>query len=255
MNTLSIRRLAALVCGNLFLLSALASQETDRKLVFRDLAQVQQLRVVCSQRHFGRIEDLVVDVPSGRVRAAVVTMQLEAKAVTVLVPFADLRYEPNANLLQLASCLEKDDKPEAFDPTTLRVTVVPPANGGAARAEGSVLASRLRASTVQLQGAGPGSVQGLTLELTGGHVAFLDLAGNRERAGDAQLHPVPWAALGFVSDGLASGQAASAPMLAMAKTAAELAAAPNLIDIIVSDPLYRAKVYAVWGGRPEYDRL
>lgn len=254
MNTILIQRLAAFAGGSLFLLGALVAQEAERKQVFREFAQVQQLRVVCSQRHYGRLEDLVVDVPSGRVRAAVVTMQIEATAVLVLVPFVDLSYEPNANLLQLANCLEKDGKPEPFDPATLRVLEVTPPTGGALRHEGSLLASRLRASTLQLQNGGPGSVQGLTLELTSGHVAFLDLASDRERAGDADLHPVPWAALTFVDDGLGAGRAAKVPVLALVKTAAELAAAPNLIDIIVSDPLYRAKVYAVWGGRPEFDR-
>lgn len=256
LNTPSTHRMVALAAGSLFVLGALAAQEAERKLVFREFAQIRQLRVVCSQRHFGRIEDLVVDVPSGRLRDAVVTMQVEAAVVTVLVPFEDLTYEPNANLLQLANCPEQEGKREPFDPAILRVVEVTPPPGGPARPEGRVLASRLRASTVHLQAGGPGSVQGLTLELTSGFVAFLDLATSHERAGDADLHPVPWAALSFVADGLGAARAAkpTAPVLALAKTAAELAAAPNLIDIIISDPLYRAKVYALWGGRPEFDR-
>lgn len=242
--------------GSLLVLLASAGAQDPTALVFREFSSVQRLRVVCSQQHFGRIDDLVAEVPSGRLVAAVVTMHDEPQSRMVSVPFAELRYEPGANLLQLANCASKDGAYATFDPAAVKVAPQVPPTGGAAEPKGIVLVSRLQHGLVQLKDGGPGSAQGLWIELTGGHVAFLDLANGRERAGDADLHPVPWAALRFVDDGLGAGGApkAAAPTLALAKTAAELAAAPNLIQIIVADPLYRAKLYAVFGVRPVFER-
>jgi hypothetical protein len=40
----------------------------------------------------------------------------------------------------------------------------------------------------------------------------------------------------------------------MPTTKAQLESAPTLIEVIVQDPLYRARVYACFGvRRPEYD--
>lgn len=245
-----------LLLGSMLVLLAPALAQDPTAPVFREFSSVQRLRVVCSQQHFGRIDDLVAEVPSGRLVAAVVTMHDEPQSRTVLVPFADLRYDPGSNLLQLANCTSKDDAYAAFDATAVKVVATVPPAGGAAEPKGSVLVSRLQHGLVQLKNGGPGSAQGLWIEMLGGHVAFLDLATSRERAGDADLHPVPWAALRFIDDGLGATGApkAAAPVLALPKTSAELAATPNLIQIIVADPLHRAKVYAVFGVRPVFER-
>lgn len=240
------------VCAGL-VMATIPAQEA--KLVFRDFPQLQKLRVVCSHRHFGRLDDLVADVPSGRLRGAVVTMQVDAKSHSVLVPFEELAFQPGANLLELRHCAEKDASYEPFDPATVRVVTQPSGDGSPPTVVGTVLVSRLQQGRLRLRQGGTGSVQGVTLEMTSGHLAFLDLATTRERAGDSELHPVPWSAVRLLEDGLdnrATGSAA--PTLALDKTAGELAAAPNLVEVIVSDPLYRAKVYAVFGGRPAFDK-
>ena len=81
-------------------------------VVLRDLSLVQRLRVVCSDRHFGRVDDLVVELPSGRVVGVVVTMAAEAEPRTVLVPYDALQYEPPTNLLRLGRMIGRIDLEE-----------------------------------------------------------------------------------------------------------------------------------------------
>lgn len=241
----------------LFFVAAVAlapaiAQERDSVAVYRDFSLAQRMRVVCSHKHFGRIDDFVVELPSGRLTAAVVTMVLDKGTRTVAVPFDSLKYDPHTNLLQLGPCLEQDSKYPEFDATALKVASKPRGDTGTQELEGSMLCSRIAQSRVSLLGDAKGAAQGLTLELSRGHVAFVDVAVGSERAGDAELHPVPWSALRPAADGAADP--AKLPTLALPKTKEVLSAAPNLVEIIVQDPLYRAKVYAFYEvPRPVFD--
>lgn len=232
-------------------LAPLPAQEPETAAVYRDLSLVLRLRVTCEQQHFGRLVDLVAEVPSGRITGAVVTMAVGDEPRTVLVPFGELRFDARTNLLQLGSCLLQEAKYPPFDPATVKV-VAADGDGEPAMATGTVLLSRLQQGPVALQ-SDAGSVQGLTVELTSGHVAFVDLAAGTERAGDAELHPAPWSALRVLLRRTAAG--AGQVALALGRTAAELRTAPNLVEIIVQNPLYRARVYKWFGvPRPDFDR-
>lgn len=232
-------------------LAPLPAQEQEAGPVYRDLSLVLRLRVTCEQQHFGRLVDLVAEVPSGRIAGAVVTMAVGDESRAVLVPYGELRFDARTNLLQLGTCLLHEAKYPPFDPATVKVTAVD-GDGDPAMATGTVLLSRLQHGPVALQ-SDPGSAQGLTVELTSGHIAFVDLAAGTERAGDAELHPTPWSALRVLLRRTADGAAQVA--LALGRTAPELRAAPNLVEIIVQNPLYRARVYKWFGvPRPDFDR-
>ena len=106
----------------LLLAAAAAAQGEARPLVWRDFTAVQRLRVVCSNKHFGRLDDLLVAVPGGQITAAVVTMPQAQGPRRVVVPFAELQLDSGANLLQLAACTEEGHVYAAFDPESLGVT-------------------------------------------------------------------------------------------------------------------------------------
>jgi hypothetical protein len=237
------------------LLSALlavtaTAQDRDPEPAWRDVSLVQQLRVVCEQKHFGRVQDLIAEIPGGRVTAAVVTMTADKGSKTAVVPFQALRYDAQANLLRLGTCLAEDEYP-AFDPSQVKVGKGD--DGGDGALVGTVLVSRLAGSAVALQDGSTASAQGLTLELASGHVAFVDIAAGRERAGDRELHPVPWSVVRLAADQSPGG--GKAPLLALPMTRAALAAAPTLVDVIVPDPLWRARIYTAFGvRRQEFDR-
>lgn len=234
-----------------FALAVAPAQERVAGVFYRDFSLVQRLRVVCSDKHFGRLDDLIVELPSGRVRAAVVSIVLDKGLHTVLVPYEGLQYEPSTNLLQLGNCLQKEEAYPPFDATAVKI-VSKARDDGQQELEGTMLVSRLARSGLALAAAGVGSVQGLTLELGSGHVAFVDAAVGKERAGDGELHPVPWSALRLQADATADG--AKLPLLALNMTKEALAAAPNLVEIIVQSPLYRARVYAFFAvRRPAFD--
>lgn len=228
------------------------AQERDPGL-YRDVSLVRKLRVVCSDRHFGRVDDLIAEIPSGRITGAVVSMVLDEGVRTVVVPYEGLEYEPRSNLLQMAACLQ-DGKYPAFDAAAVKITMEPAKEGAAKQVVGQVLVSRLQSSRIDLQGGGAGWAQSATIELHSGHVAFVDVASVKERAGDSQIHPVPWSALRWTPTTADGGGGAA--MLALAKTAQQLAAAPNLIEVIVQNPLYRSTVYTYFAApRPAYDRI
>jgi hypothetical protein len=228
-----------------FLAAAAAAQ--DQEPTFRDSTLVQRLRVVCSRKHFGRVQDLIAEVPSGRITGAVVVMAGDKGSQTVVVPFRCLQYDARTNVLQLGACSQDGEDFPAFDPAQVKVAGT--GDGPDRAVAGTVLVSRLAASAVRLQDETTGSAQGLTVELASGHVAFLDVAASSERAGDNGLHPVPWSAVRFVAD-----ESGEQPLLALPAPRERLEGAPTLVDVIVQDPLYRARVYAFFGvSRPEYD--
>jgi hypothetical protein len=244
MNRTTVALLAALL--------PTAATAQDQEPAFRDFALVQRLRVVCSRQHFGRVQDLIAEVPSGKITGAVVVMTTGKGDQTVVVAFRGMQYDAKANVLQLGPCAETDGQYPAFDPSQVKVTARTGDGVDRTALEGTVLVSRLAASAVALQDKTTGSVQGLTLELASGHVAFLDVAAARERAGDRELHPVPWSAVRFAADATEGG--GKLPLLAVPMTKARLESAPTLIEIIVQDALHRARVYTFFGvGRPDFD--
>ena len=229
------------------------AQERDHDPIYRDFSLVHRLRVVCSEQHFGRVVDLVAEVPSGRLTGAVVAMALDKDARPVFVPCGEFAYEARSNLLRLDSCQQKEEKFAPFDPATVKLSTGAAEDGGEKTVTGTVLVSRLQNSGISLQGGAAGSAQGVTLELSGGHVAFVDVAVGTQRAGDAELHPVPWSALRVAADPSPGVQ--KVPVLALAKTAEGLAGAPNLIQVIVQNPLYRGRIYAYFEvPPPAFDR-
>lgn len=228
------------------------TQQREQDAIYRDASLLPKLRVVCSDQHFGRVEDLIVEIPSGRLTGAVVSMMHDGESRTVFVPYADLAYEPRSNLLNLANCLQQEERYGPFDPSTVKLTTKVPAGGGEALPVGTIKLSALLGCSLALQQGGVGSVQGCTLELTSGHVAFADAAVGKERAGDADLHPVPWSALRLTAADSAEGPSLA---LALARTDASLRATPNLLMIIVQNPLHRARVYATFEvPRPVFER-
>ncbi len=227
---------AALAAG-----AAAQDQERQRPLVFRDFAAVQRLRVVCEQKHFGRVEDFVTELPGGRVVAVVVAMTVADGTRRVAVPYEEVAFDTTANQLLLGPCREGDPPHPSFDPTKIGVTPRANDDGSPGGLEGTVLLSGLARTKVGLDD-GTAQVQGVTLELTSGHVAFLEVAAVDRRAGDAELRPVPWGAFAFAAEGGADAPRQLAVKLARSKAA--LAAAPSLLDVIVEDPLYRGKLYA-----------
>ncbi len=231
--------------------AAAAAQEQPRPLVWREFAAVQKVRVVCSNKHFGRLDDLLVAVPGGQLTAAVVTMPHAQGPRRVVVPFADLQFDAGTNLLQLAACTDEDHVYAAFDPTSLGVTARAGDDGGIGEPAGLASVAALSTGAVVLT-EGKATAHGAIVELSRGHLAFLDLAVT-ERPGDAELHPVPWAALRWQER--AGEGAARSWVLQLPHTSAALTATPDRIAVIVSDPLYRAKVHAAFGVRPpDYER-
>jgi len=243
--------MALSACAALFVSTAFSaaavSQETS--LAYRDFGVVQRMRVVCSQKHFGRIQDLVVDIPSGRLSAAIVSMVAEDKEITsVVVPYEKLHYDPQTNLLRLGTCLEHDHDFPLFDPEQIRI--VGRQGDGDGELRGTTLLSRLATSQVALA-AGTARAHEATVELTSGHVAFLDLATGKGRVGDPELHPVPWSATSFL---LADADKDQTPLLSLPIEPARLAEAPTLLEIIVQDPNYRGLVYTYFKApRPAFD--
>lgn len=225
-----------------------AAQDSPLPLAYRDGSAVHRLRVVCAQKHYGRIDDLVVAVPSGRIVAAVVAMRTDGEVRRVVVPWSRLGYVATTNLLQLGDCPESDGTLPAFDPTKIGVARRPHDDGTPGEVEGTALLSAL-GDRVALRD-GNASLCGVTLELTSGHVAFLDLSTVKGEVGDGERHPVPWGALAFDLD------EASAPRLRLRldETRAVLEAAPTLLEVVVEDPLYRRQLYTLHEVvRPEYD--
>ncbi|MCB9887590.1 MAG: hypothetical protein H6838_19015 [Planctomycetes bacterium] len=230
----------------LLLAAAAAAQGEARPLVWRDFTAVQRLRVVCSNKHFGRLDDLLVAVPGGQITAAVVTMPQAQGPRRVVVPFAELQLDSGANLLQLAACTEEGHVYAAFDPESLGVTARVGDDGSVGEPAGLMSVAALSRGAVALA-EGEAKAHGATVEMSRGHLAFLDLA-VAPRPGDAELHPVPWAALRW-QERAGEGQR-SRWVLQLPRSAAALAATPDRIDVIVSDPLYRAKVHAAFEVRP-----
>ncbi|MEZ6038382.1 MAG: hypothetical protein R3F29_12940 [Planctomycetota bacterium] len=223
-------------------------QEPPATPLFREFALVQRLQVVCAHRHFGRVLDLIAEVPSGVITGAVVTMRVDAGERRVVVPFANLRYDAAGHLLQLEGCADDAVFP-AFEAGKLEVR----RSGDDGAVTGAVLVSALANAKLQLDGGATGSTQGATVELSSGHVAFLHMAASTQRAGDAELHATPWAALTFV-DGAAADDAPTTLAIRLAKTAAALTDTPALNEAILSDPLYRPFVYRAFGvPPPDYD--
>ena len=226
------------------------AQDAPRPLVWRDFAAVQQLRVVCSNRHYGRLDDLLVEVPSGRLTAAVVGLPGATGPRRVVVPFADLQFDTATNLLQLAACPDEQHVYAPFDPAGLGVTAPVAGDGSVGEPAGVLSVATLARGPIALRD-GAAAAHGATLELSRGHLAFLDV-GQAARPGDAELHPVPWAALGWRQ--VAGGDAQGAWSLRLARAREELGATPSRIDVILSDPLYRAKVHVAFDVRlPDYE--
>jgi len=221
-------------CGlSLACLPAVAQAEPGA--IFRELDLVTRMRVVCSNEHYGRIDDLIVAVPEGRIKAAVVTFVFDGGFRRVRVPFEELTYNANANWLDLKECREGEHEHHAFDAKKVGLQ-----RNDDGTCTGTVLASTLKQAPFQLTD-GVATVHGVELDLRSGRVGFLDVAIGTGRAGDRELHPAPWSVFGWQAKGAKDAK----PKLAitMAHTKAFLAATPNLIEIIIPDPLRRARVY------------
>lgn len=234
-----MRPLLAL-CG-LSLTSLACPAQADPDAIYRELELVTRMRVVCSNEHFGRIDDLILAVPEGRITAAVVTYAVEGGVRRVRVPFEDLTYNANANWLDLKECGDGGHAHEVFDGKKIRVQRK--ADGSCA---GAVLASTLKQARVKLTD-GVATVHGIEFDLSSGRAGFLDVAVGTARAGDRELHPAPWSVFGWqVADDKAKHKLA----ISMAHTKKFLAGTPNLIEIIIPDPLRRARVYKAFGVKP-----
>lgn len=231
------------------------AQAEPPPIAYRDFASVQRLRVVCQKQHFGRVVDLIAELPSGKLTAAIVAMATDGGTQTVAVPFHCLRYDAQSNLLQLGPCLDEDETYPTFDPAQIKATPARDVDGKpTGEVAGTVSVARLVQSAVALDGGGPGATHGATIELGTGNVAFVEVASTKRPAGDNQLHPVPWAAF-RLSVG-AEERDGGALALALPMNTAQLDATPTLIEVIVQDPLYRTRAYEAFGvPRPAYDRL
>lgn len=233
------------------LAAALPAQRPVPATVFRDFASVQRLRVVCDHHHYGRVQDLIVELPGGRIRDAVVSMWHDGAAKTVVVPFDTMRYEPQSNLLELGACLDGEHAHEAFDAS--KVQVERRKHDGSVQAAGAVLLRDLVRTQVTLGKNGAGSIQGATLELTKGRVAFVHVAASRKPVGDSELHPAPWAAAHLGVQAKKGGRVALT--VGFAPDAAALAKTPDLREVILQDALHRPRVYRAFGvAPPAYDR-
>lgn len=238
-----------------FVLAAVAAQSAPPLAAYRDFAALQRLRVVCAKQHFGRLVDLIAEVPSGKLVAAAVAMATDGGTETVAVPFHCLQYDAQNNLLQLGPCIDEGESYPAFDPGQVKVTPVSDADGKpTGDVTGTVSVARLLQCAVALDGGATGAVRGVTLELSSGNVAFLDVASAKQPVGDNQLHPAPWAAFRLaIGD---DQRDAGAPGLSLPMTAAGLDATPTLVEVIVQDPLYRTRAYEAFRvPRPPYDPL
>lgn len=247
-----MRNVIQAVCACLLTFSMGSAQQRD-VAAYRDFESVQRLRVVCEHQHFGRIDDLVADVATGKLRTAIVSMDTEGGARAVAVPFDELTYDAQSNLLQLGPCLEEGGHHHpAFDASKIKVTVTKRDDETKVYG-GSVLVSRLASSKLVLQGKDTGTVQGITIELVSGHVAFCHVATVQKQAGDRQLHPTPWAALQFQTP--SKDPKSKAAIVGLTMTAAQLLATPSLLDVIVQDALYRPRIYEAFAvPAPPYDR-
>lgn len=247
-----MHRVLSALAGAALLATQSPAQEPEPQLVFRDFTSVQRLRVVCEHEHYGRVVDLIAEVPTGRIRDAVVSMWHEGRSKTVVVPFASLRYEARSNLLELGPCLEGDHSHPAFDARKVRVEGSK--REGHVEVSGAVLVSKLTHMPVALASKGAGSVQGATVELSQGRVAFLHVSASSKPTGDGGLHPAPWSAA-RLGAGPAGEAAKPALTLALDATAAALAKAPSMLEVILQDALHRPRVYRAFGvPAPSYDR-
>lgn len=227
-------------------LSAVAQQQEDA-LIYRELSLVKRLRVVCSNSHFGRIDDLVIDIPSGNITAAIVTFALETGSRRVSVPYAELQYDAAANWMNMPVCRADEDPHDEFDPSKVQLRRTPASDEAPATVTGSVLASSLRNHAVALTD-GVASVQVIELELRHGKVGFFDIAIGTKRAGDRDLHPAPWAAFQWHAEAAAATTVKAA--IVMPRSKSFISKTPNLIEIIIPDPLRRARVYAAFDITP-----
>lgn len=227
--------------------SAIAQQQNDA-LIYREFSLVTRLRVVCSNAHFGRIDDLVIDVPSGRIMAAIVTFDLASGSRRVKVPYAELKYDATANWMSMAVCRGDTDPHDTFEPKKIQLRRIPANDAAPASIAGSILASSLQNHAVALTD-GVASVQGIEFELQNGRIGFLDIAVGTQRAGDRDLHPAPWAAFAWRSQAAEGAPVKAA--LTMARSKLFVAKTPDLIEIIIPDPLRRARVYAAFDITPK----
>ncbi|MGK0518447.1 MAG: hypothetical protein ACJAUC_001139 [Planctomycetota bacterium] len=242
-----MRRLLAAWLGlSALCVSAVAQQQNDA-LIYRELSLVTRLRVVCSNAHFGRIDDLVIDVPSGRITAAIVSFDLDSGSRLVTVPYAELKYDASANWMSMPVCRDDTQPHDGFDPSKIQLRRTPASDAAAASITGSVLASSLQSHAVALKD-GVASVQGIEIELRDGRIGFLDIAVGTKRAGDRDLHPAPWAAFAWRPQA-AEGKVVKAA-ITMARSKLFVAQTPDLIEIIIPDPLRRARVYVAFDITP-----
>jgi hypothetical protein len=233
------------------LLATLLAQQPDASRAYREFAHVRTMRVVCEHEHFGRVHDLIVAVPSGRLVAVVCSMPHERDGELVTLPWQRVRFDAPSNLLHVGPCAADEEAYPPFDESEVRIKRTVDAEGDEV-ATGTVLASRLAECAVQLDGGATGSSQGATVALAAGHVAFVHVAATSARAGDRDLHPVPWSALRWIVP--AAEVDPSAPFVALAMDTKALRAAPALTAVILQDPLYRPKVYRAFGvPPPPYD--
>jgi hypothetical protein len=244
-----LKRIAPAVAS--CMLATLLAQQPDTSRAYREFAQVRTMRVVCEHEHFGRVHDLVVAVPSGRLVAVVCSMPHERDDELVALPWQRVRFDAPSNLLHVGPCAADEEAYPPFDPSEVRITRTVDAEGDEVAA-GTVLASRLAECAVQFDGGATGSSQGATIALAAGHIAFVHIAATSARAGDRDLHPAPWSVLRFIPP--AAEADPSVPFVALAMDTKALRASPALTAVILQDPLYRAKVYRAFGvSPPPYD--
>ncbi|MFT4516295.1 MAG: hypothetical protein ACI89X_001009 [Planctomycetota bacterium] len=243
-----MRRLLAAWFGLFALCVSAIGQQQNDTLIYREFSLVTRLRVVCSNAHFGRIDDLVINVPSGRITAAIVTFDIDRGSRRVTVPYAELKYDAAANCMSMPVCREDTHPHNAFEPNKLQLRRRPASKTVPASITGSVLASSLRNHAVALKD-GVASVQGIELELRHGRIGFFEIAIGRKQAGDRDLHPAPWAAFAWRPQATEGNTVKAAITMAHSKLFIE--ETPNLIEIIIPDPLRRARVYAAFGITPK----
>ena len=116
MNTFVLPLLASAL-----MLAAATAQEQRDPLAFRDFEHLKRVRVVCEHQHFGRVVDLIADVPSGRITSAVLSMTTDDGNQVVAAPIGHLRYEPQSDLLQLGPCLDDAELHTPFDAARVRL--------------------------------------------------------------------------------------------------------------------------------------
>ncbi len=223
----------------------------------RTFEAARGVRVVGDQGPVGVLEDLVVQVPSGRISAGVIAVGQGADKLIVAVPYGDLQWDDKSDQLRLGITAKALGDLEAFDSVAVEQLKAVVKKGekpaSAAPLSGTTTVSRLASWTLQLRGVAADKVRGAAVELTTGTVVFLIVSDTAGHAGDRRLHPVPWAACAVIGVRPEPHDELE-PAVTLSVAHRRLAGALSMTEVQLNDPLYRARVYRFFGvTKPEFE--